>query len=134
MVQPARRSAGGDPEFVAWSLAPCAVCGRDNRGWGRSIDGKLTYRYCGRACSEAHERIGFAVIDKTAREGRAIKAARKPFAEALTELGLMQYFFGLEPQQIDQLIEAAVGGYVDSMAGQAGVKERGLDFNDEIPF
>lgn len=74
------------------------------------------------------------MIDKTAREERAIKAARKPFAEALTEAGLMEHFFGLDAQSIDRLIEAAVGGYVDSMAEQAGVVERDGALNDPIPF
>jgi Family of unknown function (DUF6511) len=63
------------------------------------------------------------VIDKTDMEQRAIKDARRPFAEALTELGLMEHFFDLTAEQIDQLIEAAVDGFQQSM--QAQVK-RGL--------
>ncbi len=33
------------------------------------------------------------MIDKTARELQALKDARKPFAEALTNLGLMDAFY-----------------------------------------
>lgn len=75
------------------------------------------------------------MIDKTAREIQALKDARRPFAEALTELGLMEHFYHRSASEIDRLIEAAVTGYVDSMQRQAGVKERtGTVLDDEIPF
>lgn len=75
------------------------------------------------------------MIDKTARETQAMKDARRPFAEALTELGLMEPFYHRTAVEIDQLIEAAVTGYVDSMQRQAGVAERtGTAFDDPIPF
>jgi hypothetical protein len=75
------------------------------------------------------------MIDKTAREAKAIRDARKDFAEALTELGLMPPFFDRPAADIDRLIEAAVTGYIDSMQVQAARKERdgGLP-EDPIPF
>lgn len=74
------------------------------------------------------------MIDKTAREAQALKDARRPFAEALTDLGLMELFFHRTAAEIDRLIEAAVTGYVDSMQRQAGAKERTGTAADDIPF
>ena len=75
------------------------------------------------------------MIDKTARETQAIKEARRPFAEALNEMGLMEPFFHRSAADIDRLIEAAVTGYVESMQRQAGAKERtGTPFDDPLPF
>ena len=75
------------------------------------------------------------MIDKTAREARAIRDARTPFAEALTDLGLMEPFYHRSAADIDCLIEAAVTGYVDSMLAQGAGKERtGTAFDDPIPF
>lgn len=75
------------------------------------------------------------MIDKTAREARAIRDARKDFAEALTELGLMAPFFDRTAAEIDQLIEAAVTGYIDSMQTQAARTERDACLpEDPIPF
>ena len=75
------------------------------------------------------------MIDKTARERQAIRDARRPFAEALNELGLMQPFFHRSAEDIDRLIEAAVTGYIDSMQDQAAQTERtGSHLNDPPPF
>lgn len=75
------------------------------------------------------------MIDKTAREARAIRDARKTFAEALTELGLMAPFFDRSGAEIDKLIEAAVTGYVESMQSQgAPPHPDGSFFDDPIPF
>ena len=75
------------------------------------------------------------MIDKTAREAQAIRDARRDFAEALTELGLMAPFFDRTAAEIDQLIEAAVTGYIDSMQAQAARKDRdGGQPEDPIPF
>jgi hypothetical protein len=75
------------------------------------------------------------MIDKTARETQALKDARSDFAEALTGLGLMAPFFDRTAAEIDQLIEAAVTGYVDSMQRQAAKRERtGTTYDDSIPF
>ena len=75
------------------------------------------------------------MIDKTAREAKAIRDARMHFAEALTDLGLMEPFFNRTAADIDRLIEAAVTGYVDSMLAQGAIKERsGTTYDDPIPF
>lgn len=75
------------------------------------------------------------MIDKTAREAQAIRDARKDFAEALTALGLMAPFFERTAAEIDQLIEAAVTGYIASMQGQGARSEReGRVPDDPIPF
>jgi Family of unknown function (DUF6511) len=66
------------------------------------------------------------MIDKTEMEQQAIKDARRLFAAALTELGLMQHFLKLSAEQIDQLIEAAVDGFQEAMQRQA--------LNDDVPW
>lgn len=75
------------------------------------------------------------MIDKTARETQALKDARRPFAEALTDLGLMEPFYHCSAAEIDRLIEAAVTGYVESMQRQGVGSERtGTAPDDPIPF
>jgi len=75
------------------------------------------------------------MIDKTAREAQALKDARPDFAEALTALGLMAPFFDRTAAEIDQLIEAAVTGYVECMLRQAAQRERtGTTYDDPLPF
>lgn len=66
------------------------------------------------------------MIDKTRFEIQAIKAARRNFAEALTELGLMSPFHDRSAEDIDRLIEACVDGFQDAMRREA--------LNDDIPF
>ena len=75
------------------------------------------------------------MIDKSARETQALKGARRPFAEALTEIGLMEPFFNRSAAEIDRLIEAAVTGYVESMQAQGAKPERtGTALDDPTPF
>jgi hypothetical protein len=66
------------------------------------------------------------MIDKTDMERQAIKDARRFFAEALTELGLIGLFDDRSAADIDRLIEACIDGFQDSMQRQS--------LNDDIPF
>ncbi len=118
----------------------CAVCNREGRGFG-CLTGRRDepfYRFCSMGCQDAGIRIArktHGMIDKTAREQQALKDARRPFADALTELGLMKPFYDRTAADIDRLIEAVVTGYIDSMQRQAGARERtGAELNDPLPF
>jgi hypothetical protein len=83
----------------------------------------------------ASARENNGMIDKTARELQALKDARKPFAEALTNLGLMDAFYNRTAAEIDLLLEAAVTGFIESMQHQVAAKERnGQLLDDSIPF
>jgi hypothetical protein len=66
------------------------------------------------------------MIDKSGMEKQAIRDARRFFAEALTELGLMESFHDRSAADIDRLIEACIDGFQDSMQRQA--------LNDDLPF
>lgn len=115
------------------------MCHREGRGFLYSHPGspRALHRFCSMRCLDAGTRLAkenYGMIDKTAREMQALKDARRPFAEALTELGL-EPFFHRTAAEIDRLIEAAVTGYVDSMQRQAGVRERtGTALDDPLPF
>jgi endogenous inhibitor of DNA gyrase (YacG/DUF329 family) len=120
----------------------CAICAREARGFGFCLRLQRTrfpfYQFCSRRCQDIGADLAqrsYGMIDKTDREARAIRDARREFAEALTALGLMAPFFDRTAAEIDQLIEAAVTGYIDSMQGQAAQTARdGRPPEDTIPF
>jgi hypothetical protein len=118
------------------------VCHREGLGFGYvhqlRRDQYPLYRFCSMRClkaGSANAMRNFGMIDKTARETQAIKDARRPFAEVLTEMGLIEPFFHRSALDIDRLIEAAVTGYVESMQRQAAARERsGTALDDTLPF
>ena len=61
-------------------------------------------------------------------ERAAIRAAVKPVAEIMNEIGWLTRLCDLSEEQVLTLIEVAVGGYQDAM--QAMAKRSG----EEIPF
>ena len=66
------------------------------------------------------------MIDKTDMELRAIKDARRFFAEVLGEMGLLKPFHDRSAEEIDRIIEACVDGFRDSMQRQS--------LNGDVPF
>jgi len=109
------------------------VCGREARGFGYvhllRPDRFPSYRFCSMRCLDAGAALAKrsnGMIDKTDMECQAIKDARRNFAEALDELGLMEPFYDRSAEEIDRLIEAAVDGFQESMRRQS--------LNDDIPF
>ena len=66
------------------------------------------------------------MIDKTDHETKAIKAARRNFAEVLSELGLLVPFHDRSADEIDRIIEACVDGFQEAMRREA--------LSDDIPF
>ena len=115
----------------------CALCGREAKGFGYQHRLQSTFprqRFCSMACCEAGgalARRSGGVIDKTPMEARALKDARRPFAEVLQELGLLAPFATRSAAEIDRVIEACIDGFQASMQRQAA--ERGPFYND-IPF
>ena len=116
----------------------CALCSRQTRGFGYVHGMQLGevphYRFCSMRCCEAGgalaQRRG-GVIDKTPMEERAIKDARRPFAEVLAELDLMAPFHNRSAAEIDRLIEACIDGFHASMQRQAAERD---PMSDDIPF
>jgi len=103
LPEPSPRPVGPDPEWAC--VRPCAICRREARGFGYvqqcRPDQYPTYQFCSLRCLDAGAAIAGrhgGVIDKTDMEQQAIKEARRPFAEALTELGLMEHFFDLSAE------------------------------------
>ncbi len=111
----------------------CAVCSREARGFYYTHELRPnrypTFALCSRLCQRAGAAIAkrnHGLIDKTDIEKRALKDARQPFAEVLTELNLMSAFRDRTPEEIDRIIEVCVDGFAESMKRQA--------LNDDISF
>jgi hypothetical protein len=116
----------------------CALCSREAKGHGYVHALRLGefphYQFCSMACAQsgsALARRSGGVIDKTPMEQQAIKEARRPFAEVLTELNLLAPFHGRSAAEIDQIIEACIDGFQASMQRQAAERD---PLDDPIPF
>lgn len=123
-------------------MSLCALCGRAARGFGYCHrlhwERFPHYRFCSMRCLDAGAALAKrmnGMIDKTDLEKQAIKDARRSFAEALTELGLMAPFFDRTASDIDRLIEACVDGFQESMQREAAARRvQDDELNDPIPF
>ncbi len=68
------------------------------------------------------------MVDLTEQEEAAIRAAMKPVAELMEEIGWDKRLADLTEVQVLSLIEAAVEAFQDAMRAQAGTDSM------EIPF
>ncbi|MGG5819612.1 DUF6511 domain-containing protein [Falsiroseomonas sp. HW251] len=116
----------------------CALCGREAKGHGYVHGLRFgefpRYQFCSMACAQsgsALARRSGGVIDKTPMEQQAVKEARRPLAEVLTELNLLAPFHGRSAGEIDRIIEACVDGFQASMQRQAAERD---PLDDPIPF
>ena len=68
------------------------------------------------------------MVDLTEQEQAAIRAAMKPVAEIIEEIGWQTRLIDLTELQVLTLIEVAVGGFQDAMLATA----KGIEL--EVPF
>jgi len=68
------------------------------------------------------------MVDLTEQEKAAIRAAMKPVAEIMEEIGWQTRFSDLTEAQVLTLIEVAVGGFQDAMSDIARAQ------TPEVPF
>ena len=68
------------------------------------------------------------MVDLTEQEKAAIRAAMKPVAEVMEEIGWQARFSELSEAQVLTLIEVAVGGFQDAMHAMAA------ETQEEVPF
>ena len=114
----------------------CAVCRRPTRGFGwfdpvRSKQPRPSVWFCSMACQGFWTRLArerWAMVDLTEQEKAAIRAAVKPVAEIMEEIGWQARFSDLSETQVLTLIEVAVGGFQDAMHSMAA------DADAEVPF
>lgn len=68
------------------------------------------------------------MVDLSEQERAALRAAMKPVAEVMAEIGWTTKLNALTEAQVLTLIEVAVGGFQDAMRATAGIAP------EEIPF
>jgi hypothetical protein len=116
--------------------AVCAVCRRPTRGFGwfdpvRSKQPRPSVWFCSMACQGFWSRLArrsSAVVDLTEQEQAAMRAAMKPVAEIMAEIGWLVRLNELTEQQVLTLIECAIGGFQDALRATAKTDA------SEIPF
>ena len=114
----------------------CAVCRRPPRGFGWfDTSGfrppRQPVKFCSMACQDFWTRLAkrsTAVIDLSEQERAAIRAAMKPVAELMEEIGWTTRLSDLTEAHVLALIEVAVGGFQDAMHETAAADD------PEIPF
>ena len=114
----------------------CAVCRRPARGFGWFDTSGLRrprapVKFCSMACQSfwaRRARRSTAVIDLTEQEQAAIRAAMKPVAEVMEEIGWETRLAGLTEAHVLALIEVAVGGFQDAMHATAEADADGVPF------
>jgi hypothetical protein len=102
----------------------CAVCRcpAQGFGWVEPIRGMRRPRppawFCSKACQDfwTHRaRTEIGMVDLTPEETAAIRAAIKPLAEVLDEIGWNTRLGDLTEAQVMTVIEVAVGGFQDAL-------------------
>jgi hypothetical protein len=124
----------GRPRSCAHGL--CAVCRRPARGFGwydalRRRDRRPSAQFCSTVCQGYWCRRASrtsAVVDLTEQEQVAIRAAMKPVAEILAEIGWTVRLNELSEAQVLTLIEVAVGGFQDAMHRTARIDDLDVPF------
>ena len=114
----------------------CVVCRRPTRGFGWfDVSGLRPahppVKFCSMACQgfwTRRARRSVAVIDLAEHEQAAIRAAMKPVAEVMEEIGWETRLSELTEAHVLALIEVAVGGFQDAMNASAATDD------PEIPF
>ena len=69
-----------------------------------------------------------AVVDLTGQEQAAIRAAMKPVAEVMEEIGWTTRLSALTEAHVLALIEVAVGGFQDAMHATAAADDTDIPF------
>ncbi len=114
----------------------CVVCRRPPRGFGWfDTSGfrppRQPVKFCSMVCQEhwtRRARRSTAVIDLSEQERAAIRAAMKPVAEIMEEIGWPTRLAELTEAHVLALIEVAVGGFQDAMHATAAADDT------EVPF
>ena len=71
------------------------------------------------------------MVDLTEQEQAAIRAAMRPVAEIMEEIGWKTRLIDLSEQQVLTIIEVAIGGFQDAMREIAAANQQQFP---EIPF